>query len=86
MGRAPIPSRKLQYAPGCGWCPVRAGSRRTFLLLPSSVRDLAADQGERALGGVGEPLLFCFEVRFATVRSLEDARPYRLLNLLGDDL
>jgi len=43
-------------------------------------------QGERALGSVGEILLFGYEVRFATVRDLTEALPNGLLDLLGDDL
>lgn len=59
---------------------------RHVLLLPSSVRDFAADRGERVLRGVGKLLLFGFEVRFAAVRSLAEALTHGLLDLLGDDL
>ena len=61
------------------------GSRRAVLLLPSSVRDLA-NQGERALGGVGEVPLFSCEVCFAMLRSLAETLPNSLLGLLGHNL
>ncbi len=65
---------------------LRRGHRQPVLLLPLCIRDLVAGQGERALGGVGEILLFGFEVRFATVRDLTETLLDGLLDLLGDDL
>ena len=56
------------------------------LLLPSSIRYLAAGHGERALCRVGELLLFDFEVLFTAVRGLAETLPYSLLDLLDDDL
>jgi hypothetical protein len=77
-------SLALLYA----WAPkgkrARCGSNN--LLLPSSIRYLAAGHGERALCRVGKLLLFGFEVLFTAVRSLEETLPYSPLDLLGDDL
>ena len=63
-----------------------APNQRRVLLLPSSVRDLAAGQGERALCGVGEVLLFGFEVRLAAVRSPAETLAYGSPDLLGEDM
>jgi hypothetical protein len=58
--------------------------QRRILLLPSSVRDLPAGQGERALCGVGKILLFSLEVCLAAFRSLAQTLAYTSPDLLGD--
>jgi hypothetical protein len=55
-----------------------------ILLLLSSVRNLPAGQGERALCGVGKVLLFSLKVRLTTFRSLAETLTYASPDLLGD--
>jgi hypothetical protein len=57
-----------------------------ILLLPSSVRDLAAGLGEGTLGRVGQLLLFGLKVHLTSFRSLTQTSAYTLLNLLGDGM
>ena len=55
-----------------------------ILLLPSSVRNLPAGQGERALCGAGKVLLFALEVRLTTFRSLAETLTYTSPDLIGN--
>ncbi len=66
------------------WSPLcLATNQCRVLLLPSSVRKLAADQGEQALCGVGVVLQFSFQFRLAAIHNPTETLAYGSLDLLG---